>query len=54
MLQDFGSNILENSIVLMYSMIFEHTVLCQLAASRVGVELVSVHVEVRTLIGLSR
>jgi hypothetical protein len=30
----------------MYSKFFEHTVLCRLAASRVGVELVSVRVKV--------
>jgi hypothetical protein len=36
----------------MYSTFFEHIV-CQLVASRVGVELVSLHVEVRMLIGWS-
>jgi hypothetical protein len=37
----------------MYSKFFERFVLCQLAASRVGVELVSVPGEVGTSIGLS-
>jgi hypothetical protein len=40
------SEISENAIVLVYSNFFERSVLCRLAAGRVGVELVSVCVEV--------
>jgi IMP cyclohydrolase len=52
-IKNFESNISENAIVLIYSKSFEHIVLCQLAASRVGVEQVSVCVEVGMLIGWS-
>jgi hypothetical protein len=37
----------------MYSKFFGHVILCRLVAIRAGVELVSVHGEVGTLIGLS-
>jgi hypothetical protein len=48
-LKDFELNITENAIVLMYSKVFEHTVLYRLAVSRVGVVLlywyITMHVQ---------